>query len=241
MDTLDDFIDCKCPHCGAEGSFRREVAGLIEECPECTATLIVPRDGAHVARMIPLPIIMPRVALRRPQPADWKDLLEFLGEPEVYKYVDENPRDEEGIVKWLEEDQWLKLTTPEAVFSLVMENQPGSVDKKVIGIIYFNFVRGDRRLGSFRIYVSPKFQRQGFGTEALEGLLDFWFNGISLHRVTTACDSQNSPAIGLVSKVGMRREAEFLQDHMHDGVWANTLYYAMLADEYAKSRNAREL
>ena len=235
MDTQDEFVDCKCPYCGVAASFRRDVAGLGEDCPEGTATLIVPRDGAEVAGALPLPITMPRVLLRRPRPTDWKDLLEFLGNPELFRYAGTDPRTEEALVKWLEEDQWVKLTTPDATFSLAIEH---ASDKKAIGIIYFSFIQGDKCQGSFTIYVSPKFQRQGFGTEALEGLLDFCFNGISLHRISTACNSENTASAGLLKKVGMRREGEFLQDQMLNGAWANTTYYAMLAEEHAKARQA---
>jgi RimJ/RimL family protein N-acetyltransferase len=210
---------------------------MVEECPECTATLVVPKDGAQLAGMLPLPLTMPRVILRRLRMNDWKDLLEFLGDPEMYTHVDDSPRTEEGLVKWLEEEQWVKLSTPETVFCLGIEHQP---DKKVIGAIYFSFVRGDRMQGSFSIYVSRKVQRQGLGTEALEGLLDFCFNGISLHRVAASCYSQNAAALGLLGKLGMRREGEFLHDHMVDGKWGDTTYYAMLAEEYAQSRSGRD-
>jgi RimJ/RimL family protein N-acetyltransferase len=230
MDTLDEFIDCKCPHCGHEGCFRRDVAGQIEECPECTATLIVPKDGAKLARMLPLPITRPRLVLRRLHMNDWKDLVEVLGDDEIYTFVDATPKTEEQLVKWLEEEQWIKLTTPETTFCLAIEH--GS-DKKVIGAVYFNFIRGDRKQGSFSIYVSRKFQRQGLGTEALEGLLDFCFNGISLHRLAASCDSQNNAAIRMLNKVGLRREGEFLEDHMVGEAWGNTMYYALLAKEYA--------
>ena len=235
MDTQDEFVDCKCPHCGIAASFRRDVAGMLEECPECTATLIVPRDGAEVAGALPLPIAMPRVLLRRPRPADWKDLLEFLGDPESYPYMDIHPQTEESLLKWLEEDQWVKLTTPGAPFYLAIEQ---TADKKVIGTINFAFTRNDRRQGSFTIFVNPKFHRQGFGTEALEGLLDFCFNGISLHRISAACNTENNASLGLLNKAGMRREGEFLQDQMLNGAWANTAYYAMLAGEYAQARQA---
>jgi len=235
MDTQDEFIDCKCPHCGVEACFRRDVAGMVEECPECAETLVVPKDAAKVAGVLPLPVTMPRVFLRRPRPLDWKDLLEFLGDPELYAYMNVTPQTEERLVTWLDENQWVKLTTPQATFGFVIEQVS---DKKVIGIIYFSFIRvtESRQQGSFTIYVSPKFQRQGFGTEALEGLLDFCFNGISLHRISTACNTENHASTGLLKKVGMRREGEFLQDEMLNGAWANTAYYAMLAEEYAKAR-----
>jgi RimJ/RimL family protein N-acetyltransferase len=71
--------------------------------------------------------------------------------------------------------------------------------------------------------------------EALDAVVGFCFAGIKLHRITATCDSRNAAARGLLEKLGLRREGEFVKDHLVDGEWANTLCFAALREEYGEA------
>ena len=117
---------------------------------------------------------------------------------------------EEQIARWLEADAVVKLTTPGVPFILAVQLQESG---KIIGCISLSFSDADRLQAVLYIVVHQDFQRQGFGAEAIKGMLGFCFKGIFLHRVQGYCDSTNAAARGLFEKVGMRREGEFVQDH----------------------------
>ena len=76
--TEPGFVDSKCPHCGADISFPEAQIGIAQDCPICMQTIIVPEPGSEVARTLPLPIHTARLVLRRFEPDDWKDVLEFM-------------------------------------------------------------------------------------------------------------------------------------------------------------------
>jgi RimJ/RimL family protein N-acetyltransferase len=234
MITDDSFIDFKCPYCGQGVSFPQSAAGQTQECPECYQSLIVPRAAQEFAEKVPLPILTPRLALRRLCTGDWQDLLEILSHDDVLQYTDRFAIGEQEILQWLEADQHVKLTTRNSSFCLGMALQDGG---KVIGKLDLNFNDHLPLQATVNIDVNPGFQRQGLATEAMNGALDFCFARIGLHRVRAFCDARNLAAHKLAEKVGMRREGEGVEDRLIDAQWVNTTWYAILEQEYHQARN----
>ena len=76
MNDLQDevFHDSKCPHCACTLSFPGSCAGTPQECPQCGGIVIVPRDPATVAGLLPVPARTDRLILRLPAVADVNDL-----------------------------------------------------------------------------------------------------------------------------------------------------------------------
>jgi RimJ/RimL family protein N-acetyltransferase len=225
----ENFIDCKCPYCGEAISFREDAAWGVEECPDCTEDLVVPGDGRETAGRIPIPITTPRLILRRLAATDCEDLVEFLSDAELFRYVQESPMGEKEVAEWLASDRRIKLTTPETTFCLAIELRPQG---KVIGNVYLQSTDQYRSQTNVRVYVGRKFQRQGIATEALKAVLGVCFDGIALHRVSAWCDSRNIAACRLAEKAGLRREGELIKERFVNEEWINTVLYAFLNEEY---------
>src|SRR4030095_12230619 len=118
--TEESFIDFKCPYCGELNSFPESFVGFVRECVNCLESLIVPEAGSEVGREIPIPITTERLILRRLGASGWKDLLEFRFDSE------------EDVLRWLEKDRNVKLTTLNETFSLGIQTRDGG---KVIGCL----------------------------------------------------------------------------------------------------------
>jgi RimJ/RimL family protein N-acetyltransferase len=232
MITEESFIDFKCPYCGEPVSFPQESAGFAQACPSCIESLIVPDDGSEVGRPIPLPITTPRLVLRRLAASDWRDLLELMSDEEFFSYQEGVPLDEDGILRWLESDAHVKLTTPDQPFYLGIQLQDGG---KLIGYLSLNFTDPQRLLVTFSIGLNRSFQRKGFALEAVEALLGFCFESLKLHRVAGWCDSRNTAACRLLEKAGLRREGEFLKNRWLRGEWTTSVWYAALDEEYLQA------
>jgi [ribosomal protein S5]-alanine N-acetyltransferase len=229
MITEESFIDFKCPYCGSAVSFPQETAGFAQACPDCTESLIVPEDGSQLGKALPLPINTPRLMIRRLAPGDWKDLLELTAAEELFQYTEGRPLEEDEVLHWLENDAHVKLTTPNQQFVLAIETREPA---KLIGYIGLMQTDPQRLQATLSIYVNTAFQRKAFALEALKAVVDFCFKGIKLHRITASSDSQNAAACRLFEKLGLRREGEFVRDHLLRGEWANTVWYAALRDEH---------
>lgn len=225
-----NFIDFKCPHCGEMNSFPEEFAGLAQECPACVETVIVPNDGSDTGRKLPLPLSTPRLRLRRLSSHDWKDIVELVSDEQLFQYVDGAPMDEEHVLRWLESDGHVKLTTPNQAFHLGIEtlNQP-----KLIGYLGLRFTDPQNLQVMVNIFINPKFQRQGFGTEALDALVGFCFRDLHLHRVTAHCVASHAAGTRLLEKIGMKREGLFRQDRFLHTQWTDTAWYGLLRQEFA--------
>ena len=229
MMTEESFIDFKCPHCGDTISFPHDSAGMVQECPVCSEVVIVPEDGSGLGRKLPLPITTARLALRRLQGGDWKDLLECLSDEDLFRHAEGRPLTEEEIIRWLESDQHVKLTTPDQAFVLGIATPDTG---KLIGYLSLGLTGQQHLQAALEVVVGRSHQRKGFATEAVAAALRFCFKGIGLHRVSAHCDSRNVAACRLCEKAGLRREGEFVQDRLANGEWASTVWFAALAGEY---------
>jgi len=229
MITEESFIDFKCPYCRSAVSFPQENAGFAQACPDCTESLIVPNDGSEIGKSLPLPIETPRLVIRRFAPGDWKDLMELHAAEELFEYTAGRALAEEEALRWLESDVHVKLTTPNQTFYLALETRAPA---KLIGYIGLAQTDPQRLTSDLSVFVNKAFQRQGFALEALDAVVGFCFEGIKLHRVTASCDSRNTAARGLFEKLGLRREGESLKDHLLDGEWSSTVWYAALREDY---------
>src|SRR5687767_7631406 len=169
MSDEPQFVDFKCPHCQETVSFPETASGTAHECPNCLETLVIPAEPKEFADRVPVPIQTPRLILRRLEAGDYQDLKEFIFDKEMFRYIPADPQDEESILKWLEADRFVKLTSQNATFTLGIQLQ---ADPKLIGLIYLRLTE-DGSQATLQVNVSLTLQRQGFGTEATDAVLGF--------------------------------------------------------------------
>jgi ribosomal-protein-alanine N-acetyltransferase len=102
----------------------------------------------------------------------------------------------------------------------------------LIGHMYFHPWFGPRT-HEIGWVVAPPHQRLGYATEAARALLRHAFETLHLHRVIATCETDNLASVGVMEKLGMRREAHFRQCYLRDdGSWSDEFFYALLAEEW---------
>jgi RimJ/RimL family protein N-acetyltransferase len=72
----------------------------------------------------------------------------------------------------------------------------------------------------------------GYATEASRPMLDFAFGALHLHRVVGRLEARNGGSARVLEKLGMRREAHFVENEWVKGEWQSELVYAILAREW---------
>lgn len=80
---------------------------------------------------------------------------------------------------------------------------------------------------------------RGYGTEAVEILLDFAFAELRLHRVQLRVWSFNERAIHVYTRMGFCQEASYREAHYRHGHWHDVHYMSMLASEWAARERPR--
>ena len=228
MDSEPKFLDLQCPYCGDTVSFPEDLQLKVQECPNCLEDLIIPDEPSPVAGKVPLPIETPRLILRRYKRDDAKDVLEFFSDERLFEYVQTGPMTAEQVSEWLEKDSYKKLTSPNTWFCLALQHRETD---KVIGEVQWHLWE-DRSGAVLNLYVHRNFERQGFGTEALQATLGFCFNVLGFRRMVLLCDTRNTGAWRMAEKAHMRREGQFMKDRFLNGEWASTFQYAILAEEF---------
>lgn len=86
--------------------------------------------------------------------------------------------------------------------------------------------------------MNPDHSGCGYATEASREVLRIAFETYGFHRVVGMCNGNNTPSQRLMERLGMRREAFFVQGEMLKGERADLAVYAMLGDEWASGAGA---
>ncbi len=222
------YIAFSCPKCGNSVEYTEDCAGSAQPCPYCGEDIVVPRGDKQQGGALPLPIETPRLILRRLEFEDLSDVLEILSDPETFQYEERPPLDENEVKRWLERVVKEKLSDLSGQLTLGIVLRDG---QKLIGLAWVRYADSNRQQASVGIQINHGLKRQGFGFEAFRGILGFCLRDIGLHRVTVSCDSRNEAAVRLFTKLGMRKEGEFLRDRFIEGEWMDSLWFAMTEEE----------
>ena len=223
----DKLIDLQCPYCGSPLAFPEGFLGTAQECPHCFETIVVRSAGSKTGGKLPLPIKTSRLNLRPLRTEDQPDWLEFVTDEDSYRYLSYYEPDYEDARCWLEDSKVLKLTHPKGCLTIGIELQK---EAKIIGHLPFHLTDSEgHRQGSFNLMVHPAYRRQGYGTEALLGIIEFGFNSIALHDIRVGIDSRNIAVRQMVEKAGMKLEGEFVEEYRVKGEWVSIVYYVIFS------------
>ena len=85
------------------------------------------------------------------------------------------------------------------------------------------------------IYIGDKsLWGKGLGREALQELLDYGFNKMSLNKIYLYVVANNTRAQNLYESAGFVKEGEFKEDTFLGGEFMDTVYYGILKEKYKK-------
>jgi RimJ/RimL family protein N-acetyltransferase len=82
------------------------------------------------------------------------------------------------------------------------------------------------------ISLAPLHQCKGFAAEALLSVFEFLFTELGKHRVFASIDPGNTASLALFSRVGMRKEAHFVESLWSKGEWVDDVIFALLDREW---------
>jgi aminoglycoside 6'-N-acetyltransferase len=175
-----------------------------------------------------------RLILRRFRLQDAPDVLAYRGDPLVARYQSwDVPYSLEKTVAFVEEASSGSCGVPGRWTQLAVELAESG---RVIGDTAFHISRSVPHQAEIGFSISQQFWRQGFGSEAVKGLLHYLLLEKGCHRAIGCCDVRNLGSAALMERVGMRREAHHLQSVWHKEEWTSEFVYAVLAEEWrAKS------
>ena len=95
-----------------------------------------------------------------------------------------------------------------------------------------HFLRNQLTQVEVGLTIAPEWQGKGYGTEALQALLEFLFTTLNKYRVIASADPDNAASLAMLRKVGMRQEAHHVRSFWFRGQWVDDVVFALLAEEW---------
>ncbi len=170
-----------------------------------------------------------RLRARAFSPADLTAFVTYRADPDVARYQSWSDYTPELGAALIESMQHTRPGRPGEWYQLALEDQ---VTGRLVGDLALQRKTNDPRVAEVGFTLAPDQQGNGFATEALTALLTFAFATFDLHRVIAVTDALNTPAAALLARVGLRREAHFVENVFFKGSWGSELLFAVLEREW---------
>jgi RimJ/RimL family protein N-acetyltransferase len=168
-----------------------------------------------------------RILLKSLSFEDAKELFFYRALPEVYKFqcwLPKNISDAEEFIK---------------TYSITYKIAEGRWTQFGIYLLKGNFLVGDcgfclqsDKQAEIGYTISPPFQRQGIGKEAVESLIGFLFREVSIKKIIAKTDPENKGSIKLLQCLGFWKEAHLERSVKIRGEWKDDVVYSILKEEY---------
>jgi len=174
------------------------------------------------------PILTKRLALRPIRPDDADAMFRYRSREDVCRYLPFPAQTREQIVARFT-DSPIELTDQGQNLSLAaFERESGAL----VGDVVLMWHSREHRAGEIGYVLDPAYVGNGYATEAGAALLQLGFDELGLHRIVGRLDARNTASARVLERLGMRREAHFVQNEFIRGEWTDELVYAVLASEW---------
>ena len=171
-----------------------------------------------------------RLTLRAYEPGDLAFLHSMFGREDVCRYLPWTPMDSEQARAKLE--RRFRQTHLEADGDPMVLAAVATATGRQVGEFMLRLKSVESRQGEIGWSLHPDAQGQGFATEGARELLRLGFEEAGLHRITAGCDARNSASLRVMERIGMRREAEFVENEYLKGEWVGEIVCAILETEW---------
>lgn len=180
---------------------------------------------------LPLPLRTERLTLRPLTAADLEDHARLYGNPEVVRYLYDEPLDLEASKVHL--DRRLQSPFPDdgAWLNLAVER-----DGEYLGEVGVVVTSTGFRQCEVGYVFRPDVAGHGYATEATRAMVDLAFTTLNAHRVAGRIDARNNRSAAVLERLGMRREAHLVENEFVKGEWTDEVVYAITEDEWSEQR-----
>jgi RimJ/RimL family protein N-acetyltransferase len=176
------------------------------------------------------PIESDRLILRRFTDADLPVLLAYRNDPEIARYQSWQSFSEEEAQAFLQKQKALEPGMPGKWFQFAIEEKSSGL---LVGDCALHVDEAGQQ-GEIGFTLAAQQQGKGFATEAVSRVCDYAFTNLRLHRLVANCDCRNHSSVGLLERLGFRREGHFIENIFFKGEWGDEYLYAMRQAEWAE-------
>jgi RimJ/RimL family protein N-acetyltransferase len=107
---------------------------------------------------------------------------------------------------------------------------------ELIGDCSLRWLSAEHRQAEIGFIFHPDHHGHGFATEAAAALLALAFDDLKVHRAIGRLEARNTASARVLERLGMRKEAELVENEHVKGEWQSEVVYALLEREWASRR-----
>ncbi len=171
-----------------------------------------------------------RLILRRFVPEDFKAYSAYRSLPEIYRFLYRDPPSPEVMRERFD----LNLNSPfaedgDTLLCAAIRREGGAL----VGDVSLTFANKAALQAELGYTSNPAYARKGYATEAAQAMITLGFEKFGFHRIFARLDAKNAGSIGVVERLGLRREALLIENDRFNGIWGDECVYAVLRREWA--------
>lgn len=174
-----------------------------------------------------------RLVLRRFADQDLAAFLAYLNDPLVARYQSWESYTEPQARELIEEQKAREPGRPGEWFTFAVELKE---TRTLVGHVALSVKPDDPRQAEMGFTFAREYQGRGLAREAAERVLGYVFETLGLHRVVGVTDCENVRSAALLERLGLRREAHFVENIWFKGAWGSEYLYAILRREWETKR-----
>lgn len=190
--------------------------------PPLTGGIALPFEPA-------LPLRTERLVLRGWEPDDAETLFDLHARPDVHRWLYTSALTRDGLAALVEEKVARRHLADDRQVNL------GAWDAATggfVGDVMLRVWSAPHRQGEIGFVLHPDAQGRGYATEAAGRLLRLGFEEAGFHRIIGRLEARNEGSARVLERLGMRREAHFVENEWVKDGWESEVVYAILAREW---------
>ena len=178
----------------------------------------------------PFPLETERLRLRTYTEDDFDALLTLQARADATRFLYWGPRGEDQVRDSLA----LKLAATGVAadgdaLTLVIESKATGA---FLGDCALWSTGQEHRQGELGYILHPDHHGRGYATEACRPFLALGFTAYGMRRIVGRLEARNAASARVLERLGMRREARFVENEYVRGEWQSEIVYALLAAEW---------
>ncbi|NTG50228.1 GNAT family N-acetyltransferase [Agrobacterium rhizogenes] len=171
-----------------------------------------------------------RLILRGFMPEDFEAYSAYRSLPSIYRFLYRDPPSAEALRERFDAslNSYLSEDASSSRWAVLRRK-----DDILLGEVSLKLTSKAALQAAVGYIFNPAYAGKGYATEAVRAVIDLGFSTFGLHRIFARLDAQNTASVGVVERLGLRREAHLIENDRFNGVWGDEYIYAVLSHEWA--------
>ena len=173
-----------------------------------------------------------RLVLRHFESGDLDGLASIYERDDVNRYLYSEPRSRDDVRALLERktNQPIEIGEDNILFVAVVLRDTN----RFVGDFMLKWRTDEHRQGEMGGSLHPEVHGQGLAVEVYREILDVGFFDYHLHRICGRCDARNTASIRALEKIGLQREAHFIENEFVKGEWTDEVVLTIRRNQWSQ-------